>query len=317
MIKLIILSNHIAALPSITFLHEKGYLQAVATSSSQIEKNQIKDLCELKGITCLELNSDENMADQLTGLLNASEADLGIVFGFSKKLPASLLLAPKFGFYNIHFSLLPAYRGPAPLFWQIKRGEIATGITVHQMDESFDGGPILFQERVQLFPEETFGTLNGRLSLLAVNVIEAALEKLQAGGNPLLPQDENEAFACPSVKPSDVVINWEEQTAAEIMNLINATNPVYGGAVTMLRDQQVSIIEVSPVIINDAGFNEPGTIVYADANYGLFVACKYDSFLRVNIIQSAEGILSGYKLIAMGIQAGESFKTCMQQEAVY
>jgi methionyl-tRNA formyltransferase len=313
-VKLILLSSHIAALPTINYLHEKGCLDAVVTSS--IHENQIIKFCILKGINCLQLDNSESFADQIDNLLLNTHADLGIVFGFSKKLPAWLLQKPKFGFFNVHFSLLPAYRGPAPLFWQIKRGETSTGITIHKMDDSFDGGPILFQERIQLFSEESFGALNSKLSLLAISVIEKALEKFSNNGNDLVEQDEISSFSFPAVKRDDLLIDWENQTAAEIMNLVNACNPVFGGAITFLNGQELAIVEVSPAILNDVSDFEPGTIVHADGNYGLFVACKYNSFLRINILQNNEAILSGYKLIASGVKAGARFQNSIRQEAV-
>ena len=314
--KIIILSDHIAALPAIVHFYQKGWLQSVATSYGQSVENPIKSFCDSNGVNCLIINNDLSFSDQLTNLIATTGSGLGIVFGFSKKLPDSLLQIPQFNFFNIHFSLLPAYRGPAPLFWQIKRGETFTGITIHKMDSSFDGGPILYQERVQLFSEESFGALNSRLSLLSVNVIEKALEKFSNNGNDLVDQDENASFSFPAVKREDLLIDWENQTAAEIMNLVNACNPVFGGAVTFLKGQELAIVEVSPAIINDISNLEPGTIVYADGNYGLFVACKYNSFLRINIVQTAEGILSGYKLIAMGLKVGARFKTALQREMV-
>ena len=314
--KIIILSDHIAALPAIVHFYQKGWLQSVATSYGQSVENPIKSFCDSNGVNCLIINNDLSFSDQLTNLIATTGSGLGIVFGFSKKLPDSLLQIPQFNVFNIHFSLLPAYRGPAPLFWQIKRGETFTGITIHKMDSSFDGGPILYQERVQLFSEESFGALNSRLSLLSVNVIEKALEKFSNNGNDLVDQDENASFSFPAVKREDLLIDWENQTAAEIMNLVNACNPVFGGAVTFLKGQELAIVEVSPAIINDISNLEPGTIVYADGNYGLFVACKYNSFLRINIVQTAEGILSGYKLIAMGLKVGARFKTALQREMV-
>jgi methionyl-tRNA formyltransferase len=316
-VKIIILSNHIAALPAIVHFHEKGSLQSVATSYGQSAENPIKNFCDSKGIDCLALGNNLSFSDQLIDLITTTGAGLGIVFGFSKKLPDSLLQIPQFNFFNVHFSLLPAYRGPAPLFWQIKRGETSTGITIHKMDSSFDGGPILFQERVQLFSEESFGALNSRLSLLAVSVIEKALEKFRNNGNDLVDQDESSSLSFPAVKRDDLLIDWENQTAAEIMNLVNACNPVYSGAIAFLNGQELAIVEVSPAIINDVRGIEPGTIVHADGNYGLFVACKYDSYLRINIVQTSEAILSGYKLIALGVKAGARFQDYISQAALY
>lgn len=310
--KLILLSCHIAALPAINYFHEKGCLAAVVTFS--IQQNQIIKFCDVTGINCLQLDNIEPFAAQIDSLLLNTHAELGLVFGFSKKLPDWLLKKPKFGFFNVHFSLLPAYRGPAPLFWQIKNGETFTGITIHKMDSSFDGGAILHQQQVQLYAEESFGALNNRLSLIAVRVIEVAFEMLNDDHYNLIDQDEHLSFTLPSVKQKDLIINWENQTASEIMNLVNACNPVYDGAITCLNGQEVAIVEVSPAIINDVSGQEPGTIVFADGNYGLFVACKYDSFLRINVIKNSEAILSGHKLVALGVRTGARFSNHIQHQ---
>nr|WP_245227923.1 formyltransferase family protein [Pedobacter petrophilus] len=303
-------------MPALVYFHEKGWLKAVVTSPGSFEKNLVKNFCNSKGIKCLLLDHDASFSDQVNNLLVTTATDLVFVFGFSKKIPDVLLQNHKLRFLNIHFSLLPAYRGPAPLFWQIKNGETATGITIHKMDSSFDGGPILYQEQFQLYPEESFGALNSRLSQLAVNVIRKALEKLNKNESQFVDQDESLSFSYPSVKREDLLIDWENQTAAEIMNLVNACNPIFSGAITFLNGQELAVVEVSPAIINDVSNLEPGTIAYADGNYGLFVACKYNTFLRINIVQTSESILSGYKLIALGLKAGVRFQQNMQQESL-
>ncbi len=312
--KLIILSNHIAALPTINYFHEKGYLAAVVTSF--VQQNQIIKFCGVNGINCLQLNNVDSFAEQINNLLLDTNVELGLVFGFSKKLPDWLLQKPKFGFFNVHFSLLPAYRGPAPLFWQIKNGETFTGITIHKMSNSFDSGAILHQQQVQLRTEESFGALNNRLSLIAVGVIAEAFNMLNNNDYTLTDQDEHLSFTLPSVTQQDLIIDWENQTAAEIMNLVNACNPVYDGAIAFLDGQEIAIVEVSPAIINDVNGYKPGTIVYADGNYGLFVACKYDSFLRINVVRNNECILSGHKLVALGLKTGASFTNNAQNQII-
>ncbi|RBQ06638.1 methionyl-tRNA formyltransferase [Pedobacter miscanthi] len=312
--KILILSNHIAALPTINALFEKKWLECVVTSGNQLIKNEIHDFCDLKGIACYEVITQTSFSEQVHDLIISTKADLVLVFGFSKKIPNSLLDLPPLGFFNVHFSLLPAYRGPAPLFWQIKNGETFTGITIHKISSSLDSGPILHQQQVQLRAEESFGALNHRLSLIAVSIIAEAFDMLNNNDYMLTDQNEHLSFTLPSVNQQDLIIDWENQTAAEIMNLVNACNPVYNGAIAFLNGQEVSIVEVSPAIINDVSGEEPGTIVFADGNYGLFVACKYDSFLRINVVRNNESILSGHKLVALGVKTGARFSNNIQDQ---
>jgi len=249
--------------------------------------------------------------DLVTGFkdwLSVEQPDVVLVFGCGYKIPGELFTIPKLGFYNIHFSLLPAYRGRNPLFWQLKNGEPVGGITIHKMVEGFDAGPILAQKEVQIFPGENHGLLSGRLSMESVAFIDQAIWKLEKENSNELPeQDEKAVSHAPEPSVNDLRINWETQSAKEIENLVNATNPDYGGAITLLRGQLFRLLEVSLADLpHDSAF-APGTIVHADVNYGVFVACKDSQFLRVNVTQSGEGILSGFKLAGIGVAAGDRF----------
>jgi methionyl-tRNA formyltransferase len=249
----------------------------------------------------------------LTGLkdwLIESQAEVVLVFGCAYKIPAELLNIPKFGFYNIHFSLLPAYRGKSPVFWQLKNGKNVGGVTIHQMTEDYDSGGMLLQQEVPISSNDNFGLYNGRLGLESIQLIAKGIEKLANTGNELLyPQNESMASYFPAPDIEDLKINWEAQSAGEIENLVNAANPDYGGAVTLFRGQPFRILEVSLIQLNNPTESIAGSIVHADINYGIIVACKNMQFLRINIIQSSEGIFSGFKLAALGIAAGERFES--------
>jgi methionyl-tRNA formyltransferase len=249
----------------------------------------------------------------LTGFKNwliESQPEVVLVFGCGYKIPAEQLNIPKFGFYNIHFSLLPAYRGKSPVFWQIKNGENTGGITIHQMTEDYDNGPMLVQQEIPVEPNDNFGLYNGRLALQSIQLIAKGIEKLINTGNGLLyPQNEHKASHFPGPAIDDLKINWETQSAREIENLVNAANPDYGGAVTLFRGQPFRILEVNQVQVTNPTESIAGSIVHADVNYGIIVACKNMQFLRINIIQSSEGIFSGFKLAALGIAAGERFES--------
>jgi methionyl-tRNA formyltransferase len=238
------------------------------------------------------------------------QPDLVLVFGCGCKIPGELFPIPTFGFYNIHFSLLPAYRGRNPVFWQLKNGDSAGGITIHQMTEEYDAGPVLVQKEITIFPGENHGLYAGRLSMETVPLIDKAIEKIaRNNADALSYQDGQAASYAPEPGLDDLRINWEKQSAKEIENLVNATNPDYGGAVTSFRNQIMRILEVNAAEINNPVESPAGTIVYADVNYGIFVACKNGQFLRINIIHSSEGILSGFKMAGVGIRAGERFES--------
>ena len=268
----------------------------------------------------IELNADhlkvplkrfpkEEFKTNLKSWLNQAQPDLVLVFGCGYKLPSELFGIPKFGFYNIHFSLLPAYRGSSPVFWQIKKGETITGVTIHKVTDKYDSGPMLAQQQISVSQGETLGLLYGRLAIETVAVIGKAIDKLKTTGDTLLlPQDEGAATYFSRPVADDLKIDWETQSATEIESTVNAANPDYGGAITLFRGQPFRILEVSQVQMNNPAAFAPGSIVHADVNYGVIAACKNGQFLRINIAQLAEGIFSGFKLGALGINAGERFE---------
>lgn len=240
--------------------------------------------------------------------------DLVLVFGCGFKLPSQLFGIPKFGFYNVHFSLLPAYRGKTPVFWQLKNGEEMGGITIHQMAEDFDTGPMLMQQEMSISPGDTLGLYSARLAIESAGVILKGIEKLNTAENALLlPQNESAASHYPPIDAEALKIDWETQSAKEIESLVNACNPDYGGAITLFRGQPFRILEANQAQVNTPGTPPaPGTIVHSDTNYGVFVACKNSQFLRLNIVQVPEGIFSGFKLSTLGITAGERFENAGQ-----
>jgi methionyl-tRNA formyltransferase len=178
------------------------------------------------------------------------------------------------------------------------------------MTEEFDAGPMLAQQAIPLSPVDSLGLYTGRLSLESIAVISKGIEKLNNTGTDLLyPQDETRSTYFPAPAADDLKINWETQSAKEIESLVNATNPDYGGAITLFRGQPLRILEVNAAGVNNPSEFVPGSIVHSDINYGVLVACKNVEFLRINIVQTSEGILSGYKLASLGIAAGERFES--------
>ena len=308
--KIVLLSTNICSVPALQFLARSETVQAVVAPIALNPFNQ--QLEQVAGGLNIPFKrfSRRELATGFKDLLSELKPDLVLSFAYPYKIPSELFGMPKFGFYNIHFSLLPQYRGRYPVFWQLRNGNEAGGISIHQVTAEFDAGPLLMQKEVPIAPGTSHGIYWGRLSLESVAVIASAIEKLKTTGNTmLLPQSDSNASEAPAPGPNDLSINWETQSAREIENLVNAANPDYGGALTLLRGQMLRLLEVAPAELNNPVEQPPGTIVYADVNYGLFAACKNQQYLRINIVNSNEGILSGFKLAALGVQAGERLVT--------
>jgi methionyl-tRNA formyltransferase len=306
--KIVLLSSNICSVPTLQFLLQSETVQAlVAPAEVTPFDQQLEQIAAGLNIPFKRFAKPQLTTD-FKDMLTALQPDLVLSFAYAYKIPAELFGIPKYGFYNVHFSLLPRFRGRCPVFWQLKNGDETGGISVHQVTAGFDSGPLLMQKPVPVGPADTHGIYWGRLSMDSVGVIATALEKLKTTGNSmLLEQDDSQATQAPAPQPDDLKINWQAQTAKEIENMVNACNPDFGGAVTLFRNQFFRILEVSPAELNGPNEAAPGTVVYADPNYGIFVACLNRQFLRINIVSSNEGLLSGFKLAGLGIGAGEQF----------
>jgi methionyl-tRNA formyltransferase len=145
-------------------------------------------------------------------------------------LPKVLFGLPKHGSLNVHPSLLPKGRGPAPIRWTLINGETETGVTIIQLSEQIDGGAILAQESTAILPEENFGTLHDRLAVIGATLLADVLSKIESGNPPKpLPQDETAVTKAPKLYPKDFEINWN-LTAPDIHNRIRAFSPEPGAA---------------------------------------------------------------------------------------
>ncbi len=302
--RIILLANHVYAIPAISFLASKQLLQAVVMPDVVHEHNlQVENAAKFNNIPYKRF-AKEDLKTSFKDWLIQQAPDLVIAYTFSYKIPEDLFSIPVHGFYNVHYSLLPAYMGPFPVFWQIKNGEKNGGISIHQMDGDFDTGPVFMQQEVAILPGETQGLYSAKLSIFSVNLIKEFISKIEIK-QPLVSTSSQSYYSRP--KPKDFTIYWDKDTADDIENLTNACNTEIGGCITTFRGQMIRILEVAKATVNGANTSMPGTIVYSDTANGIYVVCKNNEYLKLNILQTAEGIFSGNKFASIGIQAGEFF----------
>ena len=184
--------------------------------------------------------------------LRALGADIAVVVAFGQILPQAVLDAPGRGSINIHASLLPKYRGAAPIQWAIIRGETVTGITTFQMDAGMDTGAMLLRAETPIGPEETAGELSARLAPLGARVILDTLARLDTLS--ATPQPEGATLA-PLLKKTDGVLDWR-RPARDLMNLVRGCNP-WPGAATATPSGPLVIWRARAV---DGG-GVPGTLI--------------------------------------------------------
>jgi methionyl-tRNA formyltransferase len=214
---------------------------------------------------------------EFIGTLRTLTPEAIIVAAYGQILPKEILTLPKFGCVNIHASLLPAYRGAAPINWAIIRGEQETGITIMMMDEGMDTGAILMQESIPIGPEETAGALKEKLASLGAKMIITALPLLESGKLIPVPQDGTKATMAPLLKKGDGLIDWH-LSALEIHNRVRGLSP-WPGAYSSLDKNMVKIIASGVV----DGIGEPGSLYERDKN--TLVVGTGSGLLRVLSIQ--------------------------------
>ena len=182
------------------------------------------------------------------------DADLAVVVAFGQILPKAVLAAPRRGSINVHASILPRYRGAAPIAWAIMRGETETGITTFQMDAGMDTGDMLLTAPTPIGPEETAGELSDRLSRLGADVLIDTLERLDT--LTAIPQRHEDATLAPRLKKTDGLLDWGRPARA-LVNVVRGTNP-WPGATTPTPRGTLTVWRARAV---DAPPAPPGTLV--------------------------------------------------------
>ena len=183
-------------------------------------------------------------------------ADVAVVVAFGQILPPAVLAVARQGSVNVHASLLPRYRGAAPVAWAIIRGERETGITTFQMDAGMDTGPVLLQRATPIGPDETAGDLAERLAALGAETLLETLDRLE-GLRPV-PQDSRSATMAPRLRKEDGSLDWTESAVA-LAARIRGVNP-WPGAVTVAPSGRLRIWRARPL----PGRGEPGVLTPVD-----------------------------------------------------
>jgi methionyl-tRNA formyltransferase len=220
-------------------------------------------------------------AADVTEQLAALGVDACAVVAYGQILRKGLLAVPRHGFVNLHFSLLPAWRGAAPVQATILHGDRETGVTCFVLDEGMDTGPILLTRGTKVGPTETAGELVERLAILGAPLLVEAVLGLVDGTLEPVPQDDGAATYAPKISPHDAVLDWSA-SAEQVDRRVRAYQPVPGAHTTFAGGRlKVHVARIVP------GTGEPGTIVAVDDRTGApVVACGHEA-LRLDEVQPA------------------------------
>jgi methionyl-tRNA formyltransferase len=213
--------------------------------------------------------------------LAALNADIMVVVAYGLILPQAVLDIPRHGCLNVHASLLPRWRGAAPVQRAIEAGDQVTGITIMQMDAGLDTGPMLATARCPLATDDTTGSLLDRLAQLGREPLLAVLRDLSRGAVHPVPQEDARATYASKIEKHEAAIDWR-QTAAVIARKIRAFNP-FPVAFTHLREQRIKIHRADAVTVAESPPATPGTIT-AISDAGISVQCG-EGVLRIETLQ--------------------------------
>lgn len=247
--------------------------------------------------------------------------DIICVVAYGKILPKEILDIPKYGCINVHASILPKYRGAAPIQWAVLNGDKVTGVTTMYMDVGMDTGDIILVEETSIGEDETTGELWDRLSKIGGNLLVKTIKQIEEGNVSRKKQGENFTMA-PMLNKEISKIDWENKTAEEIHNLVRGLNPIMG-AYTFLNGKKIKIwktkvrtenelLELFPELeeylfkVKDL---MPGTIMFASDKKGLFVKAN-EGIIEIEEIQgeNAKKMPVGDFLRGNEIMAGEMFE---------
>jgi methionyl-tRNA formyltransferase len=232
--------------------------------------------------------------DDFRGQLTTLKPDAIIVVGYGRIIPQWMLDLPPLGNLNLHASILPKYRGAAPIQWAIANGETITGVTTMRIDDGLDTGNILLQRELPISSVDTAETLAPLLATIGADLVIETLRGIQSGSIQPRPQVDSESSLAPILKKEDGLVDFS-RSAAEIVNRLRGFQP-WPGAYTKFRGKNLQILKAQPI---------PGSLPPAEINTAenrLQVGCGHDSYLELLEIQiegkkrtSAQDFIHGYR----------------------
>jgi methionyl-tRNA formyltransferase len=243
------------SIPSLKKLAESKYnVAAVVTAPDKargrgrkISFTPVKEFALKNNIPILQPEKLKNN-QQFVEDLKSFNADLFVVVAF-KILPQVVFEIPKWGSFNLHASILPKYRGAAPIQWALINGEQQTGLTTFKLAEIVDTGNIYLQKEVEIFPEDNFGTLHDKLSELGADIVLDTVKLIESGKVEFQMQDDSFATPAPKITKEICEIDWSK-SADEIHNLIRGLSP-YPAAFFIFNEKVIKIYEAEVVYRND------------------------------------------------------------------
>lgn len=288
MTKIVFMGTPAFSVPILDGLVEQGYeVQAVVTQPDRpvgrkktITPPPVKVAALKHDIPVLQpekISGSPEMAE-----IEKLQPDLIVTAAFGQFLPEKLLQIPRLGAINVHASLLPKYRGGAPVHYSIINGEEKTGVTIMEMIKKMDAGAIYAQAEVPITKSDDVGTMFEKLSLVGRDLLLQTLPQLIEGQLEKVPQDEEQVTFSPNITREQEEIDWQK-TATEIDQQVRGMRP-WPIAFTTFEGTRWKIWEVTP--LDETTDEAPGTIIYRDKKQ-LWIACGQQTVLAIDVLQPA------------------------------
>jgi len=288
------------AVPSLHYLAQKSNnsLIAVVTTIDKpsgrgqlVSSSPVKMRAEALQLPVIQvLNLKDEVFLQNIKLLNP---DIFVVVAF-RMLPIELYSIPKLGAINLHASLLPYYRGPAPIQWTLINGETRTGVTTFQIDAGIDTGNILLQEAVDILPDETAGELSERLAEIGARLVVKTLDQFKSGT--LTPQKQiiDIGSRAPKITPEMGLLNWNKSASA-IVNLIRGLSPK-PAAYTFFNDMKLKLYraKIADICILNA---PPGYVIESNPKKGLIVQAGEGAVEIISVQREGKKTITACELL--------------------
>lgn len=280
------------ALPSLRLLLNNSSVQveAIVTQpdrprgrGQQVSTSAVKDFALDAGLYVYQ--PEKIRDDSVAAFFRRINPDAVIIIAYGQKIPQALLDIPRLGWINLHGSLLPKYRGAAPINWAIANGETRTGVTTMRVDATMDTGPILLQREIEIGPDETAPELSRRMAESGVALVTDSLLGLDRGEIIPRAQDNLQATHAPMLKKEDGNLDWS-MPANQIYNRIRGFDP-WPGVYTFFRGQQCRVWGkpfIREDLLQHLGTPAVPGSVYSEAD-GIFALCGASTWLRIDAIQ--------------------------------
>lgn len=230
-------------------------------------------------------------------LIRELKPDIIIVVAYGKILPQELIDIPKYGVLNVHSSLLPKYRGAAPIHNAIINGDEETGVTIMYIAEELDAGDMIIQAKTPIYEEDNLETVHDRLAEIGAEALSEAVKLIGEGKAPRIPQDYSKATFVGTIKKEDTRINWND-TKENIFNFVRGMNPFPCSFTTMKKDEKKKLFKIYAVEkLEEELDGEAGTIVKLIKDKGPVVKVGNGAVVLTSVKPENKRILKGQDLI--------------------